>query len=73
MADRTSAALFGEIFCMLAEDPTENNLKMAAKLYEKARQYDFSWCQMGCDEALLTLGLASSHEDEYGPAIIYKE
>lgn len=76
MADRTSARLFGEIFQLLAENPTEENKLIALKIYDKAGEYDFSWYQMDADESLVTLGLAKRGIDpdypEEGETILYK-
>lgn len=58
MADRTSAELFSTMFEMLAENPTDEHKAMALKLWEKQYNFDFSPYQMGCEEALVTLGLA---------------
>lgn len=67
MADRTSAEIFSMMFEMLAENPTEEHKKMAKKLWPKRMHYDFSDYQMGCDKALLKLGLAvmAGKEIEY--------
>ena len=57
MADRTSAALFGMIFMHLAKNPTPENISFARQVFAMREDYDFSPYQMGCDEALATLGL----------------
>lgn len=57
MADRTSAEIFGTIFRMLAEDPTDQHKEWAARLCEEMEQYDFNAYQMDADEALETLGV----------------
>lgn len=75
MADRTSAELFGKFFSVLAEIPTDEHKRIATELLSDARNYDFNYYQMYCDDALVTLGLAGkqySEEDEcermfYGP------
>lgn len=64
MADRTSGEIFGMMFEMLAKDPTDDHKKMAKKLWPKRLQYDFSNYQMGCDEALIVLGLATRNGEE---------
>jgi hypothetical protein len=69
MADRTSAALFGKVFDYLAEEP-EQNEKFAAWLWKQTGNYDFSYYQMGCDKALVKLGLAKRVEDDL---FLYKE
>jgi len=76
MADRTSARLFGDIFNMLAEEPTEKHKEMASKIFDKTYDYDFSNYQMYADEALKKLGLAKKgigpDYPEDGEIIIYK-
>jgi hypothetical protein len=67
MADRTSAGLFGEFFCLLAADPTDQHVKWARDLWRNTLEYDFSPCQMGCDEALSTLSLARRRVDPRWP------
>ena len=57
MADRTSANIFGEIFCMLAENPSDEHKEMARRIFEHSREYDFSSYQMEADSACLKLGL----------------
>lgn len=66
MADRTSAEIFGSIFEKLSEEPDTANVQFVTWLWEMAGRYDFSDCQMECDEALVKLGLATTSEDEYG-------
>jgi hypothetical protein len=58
MADRTSAGIFGDLFTMLAENPTPRHREMAMKIFEMSRHYDFTEYQMGADEACITLGVA---------------
>lgn len=58
MSDRTSAAIFGEIFDLLADNPDERNKAIARKIWGKIGEYDFSPYQMGSDRALLRLGIA---------------
>ena len=57
MADRTSAEIFGNIFDLLAENPTEGNKILAYRIYDM-NVYDFSDCQMGADKSCLVLGIA---------------
>lgn len=75
MADRTSAALFGEIFELLAENPTDEHKAIAKKIMAKTGDYDFSNYQMDADEPLMKLGLAKKGVDpEYpqdGEIILY--
>lgn len=79
MADRSSAALFAEIFKMLASnEPTSNPKALALRFWDMRREYDFSPYQMYCDEALEALGLLRRGVDPeypeegetniYGPA-----
>lgn len=69
MADRTSAALFGSIFKILAESGDERGKEYALKVWEMKEDggYDFSDYQMYCDEALFALGLARIVDDEEEP------
>lgn len=75
MADRTSAKLFGRIFNILAENPDERNIKLAAKIWQLTQYYDFHPCQMEIDYLkLFDLELA---KDAWDPKteeenIIYK-
>jgi hypothetical protein len=64
MTDRKSAALFGDIFDMLAENPTEEHKAIAKRIWEMRNDYDFSDLQMCCDLSLVKLGLAT--ETPYG-------
>jgi hypothetical protein len=80
MADRTSAGIFHRLFRKLATDPTDQHRLWAREFWEEAKQYDFSWYQLECDEELLVLGLARRgidpdypHEGEtifYGPNMV---
>jgi hypothetical protein len=58
MADRTSAELFGSIFKMLAENPTEEHKEIAGRIYSMVSHYDFSDYQMYADEACVALDIA---------------
>lgn len=58
MADRTSAEIFANIFCYLAEENTERDRKMAVYIWKQLFNYDFSPDQMGVDSELVRLGLA---------------
>ncbi len=68
MADRTTAGLFGSIFKLLAGNPTEEHKAMAKNIWPLQREYDFSPYQMGCDDALIALGIAKKD----GNRIIYE-
>lgn len=76
MADRTSAALFGRIFNRLAQNPTDENKKLASEIFDLMGEYDFNEYQMYEDESLLALGLAKMGiNPDYprdGEMIIYK-
>ena len=71
MADRTSAALFSEIFGYLAG---ESELT-AIDVWNMTCGYDFDPYQMGCDDALEKLGLMVTCKDpecgagNYGPDV----
>lgn len=73
MADRTSAALFGKFFEVLAKNPTKENISIAKDLYyNECGNYDFNTYQMYADEALIILGLAHiSLDPEYPDEVIY--
>lgn len=81
MADRTSASIFGGCFeriaAMLESDPscsTEIELRDFANwLWDRMRDYDFSYYQLSADDALLKLGLARWHEEKGEKFIIYKD
>ena len=68
MSDRTSAGLFADVFEYLAEEPDERNKKFARRLWGMIGEYDFTPCQMECDDALFSLGLAKKgvypHHDQ---------
>lgn len=75
MADRTSAEVFGIIFELLAENPTDEHKAIAKRIYKYTRNYDFNDYQMDVDESLIKLGLAIKAIDpeypEDGETIIY--
>lgn len=64
MADRTSAGIFGEIFKLLAENPSEENKALAKKILPKTREFDFNLYQMYVDGYLIKLGLAEMDGEE---------
>jgi hypothetical protein len=69
MADRTSAAIFGEMFNYLANGtPDAGAKRMAKKMWDMQKEYDFSPDQMACDNALVKLGLAAKSKDDEGYA-----
>ena len=67
MADRTSAGLFGTIFQLLAENPTDEYKSIARKIYNLSHNYDFNQYQMDADEACVKLGIARMGINPYFP------
>lgn len=68
MSDRTSAYLFARMFKYLARTPDEPEArKFARELMRESREYDFSNDQMGCDNALIKLGVAAKGIDPDDP------
>jgi hypothetical protein len=67
MADRTAAEIFAKVFDVLARNPTDDRLAIAREIAPMARQYDFHPCQMNCDDALVSLGLAAEGPDSEDP------
>lgn len=77
MSDHTSAEIFGDIFKRLAapdecEAPCcfSQRLLLARWLWRQTQCYDFRPVQMGCADALVTLGLARKLPDDdydWGP------
>lgn len=66
MSDRSAAEIFARFFERLAEqamhpEPDVRQVvnDLAAHAWEDAKHYDFDWQQMGCDGALVELGLAT--------------
>lgn len=59
MADRTSAGIFGDMFNYLAAKKKISKEELVKVLWSHAHGYDFSNDQMGADEALVKLGLAT--------------
>lgn len=76
MADRTSAGIFGKLFNLLAENPTDEHKGIAKQMFNEIGNYDFSEYQMYADESLIKLNLAHKGVDskypEDGEVIIYK-
>lgn len=60
MSEIELARLFGEIFTGLADVKTGKiDIDEAAKrFWRAAHRHPFRYCQMECDDALVTLGLA---------------
>lgn len=59
MADRTSAGIFSEIFDSLAKRNTPECREIAQEIWDLHWNYDFCNYQMDCNDALITLGLAT--------------
>lgn len=64
MSDRTSPEIFQKIFDLLAKNPTEDHKEIARKLWPSRLEYDFRDDDLGCDEALIALGLATRRGTE---------
>lgn len=76
MADRTSAAIFGKVFELIAVNITDETKNIAEELYKETYSYDFSQYQMKADEALIKLGFAKKFPcvmDKEFPEIKYKD
>lgn len=71
MSDRASAGIFSAIFEYLAVDPTPRAIEFAGELWRRSWDYDFSYSQLGCDGALIALGLAKAITDDDGDHVIY--
>lgn len=69
MSDRSSAYLFSRIFELIDDhvqmEPDRTNL--AREFWMESRSYDFSEYQLGCDNTLLRLGLATRGGDPENP------
>jgi hypothetical protein len=70
MSDRSSARIFSEIFELLAENPDERNIRLADNIWGFTYDYDFSPCQLECDDELFKLQLAQHFTDKYGEVCI---
>lgn len=71
MADRSSAALFCTIFEFLSSQKYTRDVRdFSRALWKQSFNYDFNSYQMGCDEALIKLGLAKKRK---GLGVIYKD
>lgn len=75
MTDKNSAQLYGILFEVLAEDPTEENKALAKIFFDQSDAYAFTHDQMDVDEALITLGLAKREIDpdfpDEGEQVLY--
>lgn len=63
MSDKNSAEIFGAIFELLSENPTDEHKAMAARLWSLTSGYDFNPVQMWADDALMKLGLAKQGDN----------
>lgn len=76
MADRTSARIFGSMFKILAENPSEDHKEVARVLHRLAQDCDFTYEQMDADEACIALGIAYRGIDprypEDGETVIFE-
>jgi hypothetical protein len=66
MVDRIGAELYGILFEVLAQNPDEETKALAKQFFDLVDTSDFSYAQMGVDEALITLGLAEQSMDAEG-------
>lgn len=57
MADRTAADVFAKIFELLAQNPSEENKKVASVLYQLIEEFDFSPKQMYIPNVLEKLNI----------------
>ncbi|AKT40111.1 hypothetical protein [Chondromyces crocatus] len=75
MSDRSCAEIFGKVFTILAEHPTEERMAIARKVWHECQECEFTPDQMFADEALVVLGLARLKEDprhpEHGDVWLY--
>ncbi|EYF02635.1 hypothetical protein [Chondromyces apiculatus] len=67
MSDRSCAEIFGRVFNILAEKPTEDHKQVARKVWAECEACGFTPDQMYADDALATLGLARVGEDPRHP------
>lgn len=70
MVDRIGAELYGILFEVLAQNPEEENKALAKQFFKLVDESDFSYSQMGVDEALITLGLAKRGINLEGEQIV---
>lgn len=67
MADRTAAALFGDIFRLIAEHvPMKKRKALATRFAKETGNFDFNSYQMSADDALTSLDLLRQGKDEDG-------
>ena len=57
MADRTAADVFAKILELLAQNPSEENKKVASVLYQLIEEFDFSPKQMYIPNVLEKLNI----------------
>jgi hypothetical protein len=71
MVDRIGAELYGILFEVLAQNPDEETKALAKQFFDLVDTSDFSYAQMGVDEALITLGLAKRIDLEGERIVLY--
>jgi hypothetical protein len=69
MSDRSSPEIFYLIYTLLAVNPTAEHREIAAKLWKLSQQFDFSDHDLGCEEAMIALGIAEGEGEnmKFGP------
>ena len=70
MSATTTAGLFHDIMRDLSETPDKRTKKIARRIYEKVKDYDFAVSEMYADEFLIKLDLARHGLDEEGFEIV---
>lgn len=71
MADRSSARAYGQVFDILACNPTKEVKELAAKIAVLTLDCDFTTDQMDCNNALMTLDIGEEYQEDYGNEEIY--
>lgn len=66
MADRKSAEIFGSIFELISDNPSEDFKNLAENIYRQSKSYSFTSNQMYVDDALIKLDLAKEVLTEDG-------
>jgi hypothetical protein len=69
MSDRSSPQIFYLIYTLLAVNPTAEHREIAAKLWKLSQKFDFSDYELGCEEAMIALGIAEGEGEnmKFGP------
>lgn len=70
MSDRKSPEIFYLIYTLLAANPTVEHQEIAAKLWKLSQRFDFSDHELGCEKAMIALGIAEGEGEnmKFGPA-----